>query len=40
MENLVDSPKGKLIDDKFYFPARVYYEKPVKPSAQDGKTIF
>ncbi len=26
MENLVDSPKGKLIDDKFYFPARVYYE--------------
>ncbi len=22
------------------FPARVYYEKPVKPSAQDGKTIF
>lgn len=26
MENLVDAPKGKLIDGKFYFPARVYYE--------------
>ena len=26
MENLVEAPKGKLIDGKFYFPARVYYE--------------